>query len=70
MNFIEAVKAMQDGTRITSPWRKAYGQSYALSKKFNHCTCYIEEYSYDTMINPTAILVDRDFLADDWEIVE
>ena len=70
MNFIEAVKAMQDGKRITNPWRKTHGQSYALLEKFNHCNCYIAEYSYGTMTNPTAILVDRDFLADDWEVVK
>ena len=70
MNFIEAVKAMQDGKRVTTNWRNSSGQSYALSKKFDGCTRSIEDYSYGTTIHSTAILHDVDFLAEDWEVVE
>lgn len=70
MNFIDAVKAMEEGKKVTNSWRKKYAQSYALSEKFDHCSCHIEGYSYGTKVNCAAILVDKDFLADDWEVVE
>ena len=72
MNFIEAVKAMQDGKRVTNPLRNSANQSYVMSKKFTGCGTYIEEYTHgiNNYSNYRACLDDVDYLSNDWEIKE
>ena len=71
MNFLEAVKAMQDGFCVTRPNRKADFTTYKLSKKLTEDTTRcIDHYHNGVNIDSYALLHDSDFLADDWEVLE
>ena len=63
MNFMEAVKLMQKGYKVSRN-NKVYG----LSEYFLGCNGrYIEDYSTDERF--VAHLVDIDYEATDWEMV-